>query len=75
MMGKSCITSDIEVSCHSKEQLAEALAWLVEYNYNFEYDVDQCAIPVRYSLRVQQMSWASNLKDFAEVLMKSDLDV
>lgn len=72
-MSISVITSDIEVSCNSKEQLTEALNWLVEYNYNFEYDVDQSATPVRYSLRVQQMSWAENLKEFAEVLMKSDL--
>lgn len=73
-MTKSVMTSDIEVCCHDKQQLKGGIDWLLENNYNFEWDVHQGEIPVLYSLRVPSMSWANNLKEFAAILEKSDFE-
>jgi hypothetical protein len=70
----SVMTFDIEVVVYMKEQLEEAVAWLVEHNYSYEWDCfmgDSLELD-KYSLRVQNFPWASNLEKFAKVLGKSD---
>lgn len=72
----SVITSDIEIKVFIKEQLYEAIAWLVEKDFCFEYDVtkgDSLNLDV-YSIRIPELCWANNLKEFAEVLKQSDFD-
>jgi hypothetical protein len=65
---------DIEVTVLIKEQFDEAIRWLVERHFNFEFDVVEgdSLTPTTYHLRIPDMCWANNLKEFSEVLIKSD---
>lgn len=68
------MTFDVEVEVLMREQLMDAVLWLGEHNYSYEWDVvmGDSLTPTVYSLRVPQMSWANNLEAFAAVLCKSD---
>lgn len=72
----SVMTFDIEVAVYMKEQLQEAVQWLTDHDYSFEWDYfpgDSVELD-RYSLRVPAMSWANNVAEFAKVLAKSDYE-
>lgn len=70
----SVMTFDIEVGMLIPEQLESAVKWLTEHDYSFEWDcvMGDSITPTKYTLRVPSMPWASNLKEFAEVLEKTD---
>lgn len=70
----SVITSDLEVSCLTTEQLRPAIDWLIARDFCFEYDVviGDSFTPNKYSIRIPQLVWANNLKEFASVLVQSD---
>lgn len=70
----SVMTFDVEVEVFLREQLMDAVLWLGEHNYSYEWDFvpgDSLTLD-KYSLRVQQMCWATNLEEFAKVLKMSD---
>lgn len=70
----SVMTFDIKVDVFMKEQLENAVKWLVENDYCYEYDVDMgdSISLAKYSLRVQNMPWAKNVEEFANVLSMTD---
>lgn len=70
----SVITSDVEIKVFIKEQLTEAIQWLIERDFCFEYDVtkgDSIQLDV-YSIRIPDLCWANNLEELAKVLGRSD---
>lgn len=72
----SIITSYLEVRVYWKEQLTSALAWLIEHDYEFNWEVkkgDSCTLD-EFILVIPEMSWANNLLAFARVLCESDYD-
>jgi hypothetical protein len=66
--------SDVEITVLCKEQFDGAMAWLVENKHAFEFNVTMgdSLTPDEFHLRVPDICWANNLKEFAEVLSKSD---
>lgn len=72
----SIITTYLEVKVYWKQQLNAALAWLIENDYEFEWEVkrgDSCTLD-EYTLIVPSISWANNLAAFAKVLETCDYD-
>ncbi len=70
----SILTFDVKVSCYFPEQLENAVKWLVEQRYSYSWEVERgdSFIADVYSLVIEEMSWAANLKEFAEILEKTD---
>lgn len=69
----SIMTSDIEIRVFCKEQFHGAIAWLIDNNFAFSWWVSHEGTgPATYHLHVEEMSWANNLVEFAQVLQKSD---
>lgn len=67
----SIMVSDLEVQVLCKEQFKEAIEWLVERDFAFTWHVEHLT-PVVYCLRVEEIHWAHNLVEFAQILEKND---
>jgi riboflavin synthase alpha subunit len=57
-----------------KSQLEKAIAWLIEREFEFSWEVKvgDSITPNTYTLTVHDIPWADNLKQFAKVLEKCD---
>jgi hypothetical protein len=72
----SIITSDIKVRVYWKAQLKNAIEWLIEKGYDFEWEIlgGATAEPDTYLLTVNNICWASNLVVFAGILESCDYE-